>query len=131
MTQVSKKPLSSKVESEIQEIFSKLLVDLKSEKELQKFFNAFLSKTERVMLAKRILVLYLLEKGKSFEEIANSLNVTPATIAKLNLKRELDYDQFSLAFKKFDKEFLKESLKDLAKTVGLKITSQILKHARF
>jgi len=130
MSQVSKRKLKPKAEVNIQKTFIKILSSFKTEQELGIFLESFLSKTERIMLAKRFLVLYLLEKENKIQEIADTLNITPATIVKLNFKRKLDHENLSLAFKKMDKEVLKESVKDLAKTVGLEIAKHIAKHAK-
>ena len=130
MTQIPRKKLSPKAEEDIQKTFYKLVSDLATEENLKIFFNAFLSKTERIMLAKRFLVLYLLKKGSNIQEITDSLNITPATIVKLNLKRKLHSRDFSLAFKKMDQKVLKESLKELAKTLGLKVATRIAKGGR-
>jgi uncharacterized protein YerC len=130
MPHVSQKRLHPKIEKEIQEEFIKVISNLKDRKEIVAFFNGLLSKTERVMLAKRLLVLYFLEKGSDSQEIADSLNVSTATVTRLNLKRQLEYESLSILFKKMDQEILKESLKELAKEIGLKIATQIVRGGR-
>ena len=111
---------------EVERIEGKLL----TKEELKQFLDVFLSDTERIMLAKRFLILYLLEKGNKVKEITDGLNVSQATVIKLNLKRKLDHQSYKMAFKKMDRGVLKSSLKDLAKTIGLKIAVRLVKGAR-
>ncbi|MBN1263280.1 MAG: hypothetical protein JW991_02895 [Candidatus Pacebacteria bacterium] len=130
MPHVSQKKLDAEIEKEIQKKFTKIISRLKGEGELTLFLNGLLSKTERVMLAKRLLVLYFLENGTSAQEIADSLNISTATTSRLNLKRQLEHKNLEAVFKKMDRQALREELKDFAKQIGLKIATHIARGGR-
>ena len=53
------------------------------------FLNDFLTKTEKIMLAKRFAVIYLLSKEVPVSYIAESLCMSPATISRMSLKFEI------------------------------------------
>ena len=50
------------------------------------------TKTEKIMLAKRIALIYLLSKDVPFEKIEELLHLSPVTISKFSLK--IDQDKF-------------------------------------
>lgn len=85
MTQVSKYPISQAVYDRIFEFFFQSIIGLKSHREVNDFFEDFLSETERMMLAKRLAIAVLLTKGYSFVEIRKILRVSQTTIANANV----------------------------------------------
>jgi len=52
------------------------------------FLNDLLTRTEKIMLAKRFAVVYLLSKGVPNSYIYETLHMSPATIARMSLKYE-------------------------------------------
>ncbi|OGI85916.1 hypothetical protein A3A01_00745 [Candidatus Nomurabacteria bacterium RIFCSPLOWO2_01_FULL_39_17] len=50
------------------------------------FLNDFLTRTEKIMLAKRFAVIYLLSKDLPASYISESLYMSPATISRMSLK---------------------------------------------
>lgn len=56
---------------------------------LKFFLNDFLTRTEKIMLAKRFAVIYLLSKDLPFSYISDSLCMSPTTISRMSLKYEL------------------------------------------
>jgi len=48
------------------------------------------TKTEKVMFAKRIALIYLLSKDVPFEKIEELLHLSPVTISKYSLRMEMD-----------------------------------------
>lgn len=85
MPQVSKRPLSKKVEERIEEIFQKTISSLESREEVNAFLSEFLSPVEKIMLSKRLSIAVLLDKGYTYPQIAAILHVTSATIASVSL----------------------------------------------
>ena len=130
MSQVSKNKLSKEKEKSIQEIFFQLLPSFKTKKNLQQFLESFFTKTEKTMLSKRFFALFLLEKGSSIQEIAQTLKMTHATISKLELQRQLGSESFVSAFKKTNQKLLKNALNDFAKVVGKKIAITLIRGGR-
>lgn len=67
-------------------IFDKLIeriISKGSAHERKSFLINLLTPTERIMLSKRFAVIYLLQKGYSFDAIQELLRVSPSTIARL------------------------------------------------
>ena len=53
------------------------------------FLNDFLTRTEKIMLAKRFAVIYLLSKDVPTSYVAEALCMSPATIHRMSLKYEI------------------------------------------
>ena len=53
------------------------------------FLNDFLTRTEKIMLAKRFAVIYLLSKDLPASYISESLYMSPATISRMSLKYDI------------------------------------------
>lgn len=81
--QTSSKKLSSQQQQTITQQFVTLLTDLKYQEESQAFFNAFLTKTEQSVFAKRLGIVWMLHQGKSYEDIKRRLKVSSATISSV------------------------------------------------
>ena len=84
MTQVSKVKLSSAVEKAIFEIFISALINTKNTKQARSFINDFFTPTEKIMLAKRFAIAFLLYKGLKAREICEILKVSIATVSRVN-----------------------------------------------
>jgi len=84
MSQVSRFPLYKDVEKRMFEIFQKVIASLQNNSEIEEFLHEFLSPVEKIMLAKRLSIAVLLEKGYNYEQIKGILRVTPTTIANVN-----------------------------------------------
>ncbi len=61
---------------------------LKDKKEVHDFLHDILTHTEIQMLAKRLQVVIMLEEGLTYEQIKSSLNVSEATISKIQNWKE-------------------------------------------
>jgi len=81
--QVSKQKLNPTIAKQIYSIFYQLLVDLKNPSEAQTLMQDLLSTTEREVIAKRVAIAIFLDKGRSYENIKNTLKVSSATIASV------------------------------------------------
>jgi len=83
---------SKKLKKEhLQKLYSEFSVALeKSAKKswVKLFLNDFLTRTEKIMLAKRFAVIYLISKDVPSSYIAEALCMSPATIARMSLKYE-------------------------------------------
>lgn len=90
MAQVSKYIIRKEVADRIFEVFMKSLVRVSSEKEAEEFIHSLLTPTERVMLAKRLAIAFLLEKGYDYRTIQKVLRVSAGTVAFVNFVREYE-----------------------------------------
>jgi uncharacterized protein YerC len=83
MARLSRRALDPRVESKLIRDFSNLLNEL-SDHERAYFLDKLLTRTEMLMLAKRLAILKELGRGSLYEEIERKLKVIPATIARMS-----------------------------------------------
>jgi uncharacterized protein YerC len=81
--QVSKQRLNRTLEKQVYTILYQLLADVKSPNEAQLLLTDLLTETEVQVLAKRVAIALFLDKGRSYENIKNTLKVSSATIASV------------------------------------------------
>lgn len=83
MPQVSKYRLPKKTEKELIKSLNLVLSTISQHEEMLSFLTAFLTDTEKLMLAKRLAVIVLIADGIPDSQIANKLHVTRITVAKM------------------------------------------------
>jgi len=125
MTHVSRKKLADKTLRQILNTLLFVLSNTKEKEEMAQLLDAFLTKTEKIMLAKRLAIVYLLNEGVEETKIAESLNVTQATVSRIKLWYETKGSGYQVAVKKIKKQKLLNNLKFLA----LKVAGQAIRHA--
>ncbi|MBI4999465.1 hypothetical protein HZB97_01695 [Candidatus Gottesmanbacteria bacterium] len=118
MTHVSKKKLSEETLRQILDSLLFVLTDVNNKHSMGRFLDAFLTKTERVMLAKRLAIAYLLNEGLEETKIANLLGVMQNTVFLMKLKMQDKSAGYQEAFAKIKKQKLLEDLKILALKLG-------------
>jgi len=84
MPQISKNPVHKDVFYEIRDDFLWTLGQLRSEEEVKSFFYDFFTKTERVMLAKRLAIAMMIHKGFTYDDIKFILHVSTSTITSVS-----------------------------------------------
>lgn len=104
MPQVSKSPLSKEVNKKIIDGLWWLIAALNNQSDVDKFLGDLLTKTEKTMLAKRLAIALMLEKGRSYWEIRDVLKVSTSTI--LGIRHWLDQggEGYRLAIRKLLKK---------------------------
>jgi len=86
MPHISSKKLKSEHLQKLYNEFS-IALEKSARKSWIKFFlNDFLTRTEKIMLAKRFAVIYLLSKDVPTSYIAEALCMSPATISRMSIK---------------------------------------------
>ena len=110
MPHVSKSKLPNETLQEITSAFLFVLTDIKEKDDMSQFLNSFLSKTERLMLAKRLAIVYLLNEGFEETKISQLLHVTQSTISLLKLKFENNQTGYQKAISKIKKLGLLEEI---------------------
>lgn len=60
-----------------------LLLDFDKLQDLTEFMNDFFTETEMLVFAKRLGILWMLNQGKSYQEIKDQLKVSSATISTM------------------------------------------------
>ncbi|MFH1840663.1 MAG: Trp family transcriptional regulator [Candidatus Shapirobacteria bacterium] len=120
MTQISKRPLDKKIESELFQLLVKAIADLRNSEEIEEFLADFLSPVEKIMLAKRLGIAVLMGKNYDYRQVKEVLKVTPGTIAAVNLK----YKYANRGYKKVVEKILKqEKTGELFNRIGDFLTS--------
>lgn len=102
MPHVSSKKLKKENLQKLYNEFS-IALEKSARKSWAKFFlNDFLTHTEKIMLAKRFAVIYLLSKDIPATYIAEALGMSPATIFRMSLK--YDIGKYSSLLKSIENE---------------------------
>lgn len=83
MTQVSRRPMHKDVYYEIRDDFLWVLSALHFAGETKAFFYDFFTKTERIMLSKRLAVALMIQKGYHYDQIQAILHVSSATVSRV------------------------------------------------
>jgi uncharacterized protein YerC len=121
MTQISKHPIEPKVEKRIYEIFIDSIKNSKNTNDIVDFLNDLLTPTEKVVLAKRLAVAYVLMKGDlDYRQISKTLRVSLGTIAKIHATFALQGNGYK---KIISKMLLKQSIKKSFSELGDAFTS--------
>ena len=103
MTHVSRAPIKSDVFDQITSGLIWVLTDISRESEMKSFFNDFFTKTERLMLAKRLSIGLMIVKGYDTELIAKILRVSTATVYRMRGWVERGDSGLQMAFNKLVK----------------------------
>lgn len=120
MAQVSKYPISKGVYDRIFKVFLKTLVNIKNPKDAEEFVESILTPVERIMLAKRLAIAFLLEKDYKYREIQRVIRVSLPTIASVNVVRQY----MGNGYKKIISKILQdEKVKNFLETSVLKLLS--------
>lgn len=116
MPHVSKNKLDQKTLYQISERLFSAIRHLKHEREVSQFFNDLLTKTERIMLAKRLAIVVMLEANYPFKVISRALKVSEATVSNMRDRFDRGGDGYRLVLERFKKEkFWKDFFKSIEK----------------
>ena len=123
MTHVSKRRLKKIEEKELIQSLDLVMAKISNGLEMESFLSSLLTKTERIMLAKRLAIVILLKEGTPQSNISNTLNVTQATVSRMELFLEAKGDSgYGIALGKLENEkILKEFKNLLIKVAGYSI----------
>lgn len=114
MPHISKNKLSNKVEDDLSDTLDLILSNLNKKESVRQFLLALLTPTERVMLAKRLAIIILLNEGFPESHIAQTLHVTRITVSRLQFFLEARGQGYEEAFGILKKE---DDLKQLKSTL--------------
>lgn len=85
MTRISKFKIRDSVFTTIFDLFFEVVGKNYSRAEFKRLIKDLFSPVERVMIAKRIGIIYLLLKGVDQRSISNTLKVSTATVSRYNI----------------------------------------------
>ena len=80
MPRASRNPISKTLSRDLEESFSDLISSLQKSNDIKLFLKDFLTKEEKTMLFKRLMLHLMLEKGYKSSEIQTTLEVRYETI---------------------------------------------------
>lgn len=100
--QLSSRKLNKNIEGQIFAILYQVINDLKSEEEVTTVMGDILSATEKLAVAKRLAIATFLDKGRSYDNIRETLKVSSATIA--SVQAMMGNPGFQLALRKVKAE---------------------------
>lgn len=80
MPRVSRKPIKKSIDDYLNENLTYLISTLKNSKEIEEFLNDFLTREEKIMLAKRLMLHLMLENKFLSSQIQTSLGVSRETV---------------------------------------------------
>lgn len=109
MTQVSKYPVSKDIADRIFDVFIKTLIKIKDVQDAQNLAGDLFSPTEKIMLAKRLSIAFLLMKDYRYREISQLLKVSVSTISSVSKSLEFGNNGYKTILERISKE---ESLED-------------------
>lgn len=118
MTQISKHLLPKDIEEEMFDVFWQSVASVKNKKEAEKFFSELLTKTERVMLAKRLAIAVLLIRRYKYDQIKSLLKVSSCTISRVRGWLESEGEGYRFVINRmFKRRAWKEFLEGIEKTL--------------
>jgi uncharacterized protein YerC len=121
VSRISKHPNEEVVENKVYEIFINSIKDTNKTEDVVSFLNDLLSPQEKVMLAKRIAIAYLLIQDKyTYEDIKKALRVSLGTVAKIHAILALQGEGFRRVLGKM---ILKKSVKNVLSELLESLTS--------
>jgi len=83
MAYISKEPLKKEVQVQLNQQLIRTIVELRTVKGGKHFISELLTDTEQVMLAKRLMMIFMLAEGISQYRIKQVLNVSPSTVLRI------------------------------------------------
>ncbi len=120
MAQVSKYPISKDIADRIFDVFIKTLIKIRSFQDAQNLADDLFSPTEKIMLAKRLAIAFLLMKNYPYREISKLLRVSVTTIASVNLSLKYGRKGYIVTLERISKE---EQLEGFFASIAEKLLS--------
>lgn len=84
MARFSDTKISYTKQDELWTAFCAVVAEMRDVDEVRRFFKDLLNRPERLMLARRLLIADLLERGLTYLEIEKKLKTSPVTIARVH-----------------------------------------------
>ncbi len=83
MTYVSKKPLPKETQNRLDKRFVRTVTNLRTVSDGTNFISELLTESEQIMLAKRLMIIFMLTEGVSQYRIKQLLYVSSATVFRM------------------------------------------------
>lgn len=124
MVQVSKRLVSKKVEERIFSLFASSIVLCSSKEVAISLMEDLLTPTEKIMLAKRFSIAFMLVEGYDYETISRTLKVSFGTIGNISTWLKIKGQGFRTIVKQIKKsESMKKIWEDIQEGIADIFTS--------
>ena len=117
MTHLSRSKLPKHTEIQMMTFMLEALTRIGNTKEMALLLKVLLTETEKRMLAKRLMAVYLIYEGKKDVEISGALNLTRATIQKIRLIYTYQGEDYKAFLKAVNRHVGKETIKTIIKEI--------------
>lgn len=114
MPRISRKIINKELNSELNETFSFLISDLRHSREINDFFKNFLTKEEKTMLFKRLMLHLMLLNNIPSSEIKASLGMSNETIRTYKNNWDSLSDEYKQVINKISK---RKNINDLLRNL--------------
>ncbi|MFY9462259.1 MAG: Trp family transcriptional regulator [Candidatus Sungiibacteriota bacterium] len=104
MPHISKQKLDKEVLRSINDRLVDILADITLKEDIHDFINDLLTRTERIMLAKRLAIVVMLHKGYPFGVIRRTLKVSESTISAMRDRTDRGGKGFEKALRRLEKD---------------------------
>lgn len=99
MPHISSRKLKKHVFLKMSEEFIEIFAATRTKQKAKRLLEELLTSTERIMIAKRLAMIFMVKKGYSFETIERTLKISPVTVSKY--WRRTKADEFPLVSRYF------------------------------
>lgn len=117
MVNISKRKLDEYVFDKLLAILYEIFTMSRKEPDFKSFFESIFSYSERVMLIKRIGIIYLLIKNIKNYEICKTLKISTATLNKYVLVLDKNVESYKYFKKIINLERIKSNIEELINTL--------------
>lgn len=100
MPRASRRPVNKGLGHDLEESFSDLISTLQKSSDIKQFLNDFLTREEKIMLFKRLMLHLMLEKGYNNSEIEATLGIRYETIRVHKNNWEKGSETYKLVLRK-------------------------------
>lgn len=111
MPHVSRRSLPRKTELELINSLKVVIRRTNRNEDVEKLISSLLTKTEKLMIAKRLAIIILLKEGLQQQDVADTLSVTRETVERLGLISQVRGEGYEIAIEKLKDEKVYEQFK--------------------
>ena len=122
MSQVSKYKLSDKIYGKIFSLFPQFLYRLTSKGKQNILIDTFFTNTEKIVVAKRVAIAFMLVKGYRYDQIVNKIKVSHGTVAKIAESLKTHDHLITEELEKIAKE---DAFSDFLNAIGYQIATML------
>ncbi|MDP2676337.1 MAG: Trp family transcriptional regulator [bacterium] len=119
MPKISKYKLEKEIYDSISRELRDIFAETKDKKDIENFLNDLLTPTEKIMLAKRLAIVIMLERMYPFRVISKTLKVSEATIGTVKERLDRNGSGFEVVFAYLDRKKPSEIYRKINKIVRL------------